>query len=365
MGTVLQWTFYDKTPPKELFDQWNKLCELNPHSCASSYPVFAEQSKYLLSDKSLIYAFAYDKTQMVCAIPLFSKSKRLCLIKTNVLQLVNHDHLDFHIIAGQNLWNARDLISSFMIALRQERKDWHYFQARNLFFGNDFNCKYNVPYYEKQTAYFTTAKKESIEQVIPKKLLKNINRHQKKIISHDEMLILKCINTIGDVISALDTFLEIEDSGWKGKSNTSISSQEETYNFYKKLFSEYAKQRKAQIYLLYVNDKAIAGAISFKHDKTIYLHKIAYSADLMSYSPGSIMIKMIIEEIITQSSASSLCLNTNPKWVDRWHPELMHLTAVEDFNDNLKGRILKILFRLHRFMKQVKVQIKQLMKKPC
>ncbi|MFK5947872.1 MAG: GNAT family N-acetyltransferase [Methylococcales bacterium] len=358
MGKGLCWQFMDSPPSMDLQNEWNRLCENNPYSCASSYPVFTDGSIFLLGNAKIIYAYAYKDKQLICAIPLFLKQKRFCFLNIKVLQIINHDHLDLHVIAGQNLWQINDLVESLFVAIKSKLKGWDYFQARNLYLDKSILNGYRVQFYQKKSAYFNIHNLDSINKVIPKKLLKNINRHQKKIKAEEGNLSLECLKPHDDVITALDKFMDIENSGWKGEANTSISSLNETSEFYTKLWDEYSKLGKAQIYILYLNGASIAGAISFKHETTIYLHKIAYLDSFKAYSPGSILIKMILESAIEKNTISRICLNTNPKWVNRWHPDILMLDAIECFNLTLKGQMLKQLLFLYRSVKTLKAYIK-------
>ena len=366
MDTKLTWSFANASPTEDLHNQWISLCENNPKSCISSYPVFSKSSRHLLSNHEILYAYAHDGTNdLVCVIPLYIKSKNICFLPCKVLQIINHDHLDVYVIAGQNLWDFETLINGFISTIRTELKGWDYFQARNLKTEVPLSSKYKLPFYTKESAYFNLSNTQNLNEVVPKKLLKNITRLQKKLSTAEQELRLECYNSEDTIGEALNKFMEIEDSGWKGESKTSIKSNDSTYSFYNDIWNGFSNSAefKAQIYLLYLNDTAIAGSISYRHNDSIYLHKIAYEESLTEFGPGSILVKLILEKELQAKGVTTLCLNTNPKWANRWHPEVYSLEAIESFNNNLKGQSLRVLFFCYRTAKKLKNLLDERIKK--
>ena len=359
MDKHIEWEFLTNQPSKEIFLEWDKLCENNPGSVASSFSEFSKNSEELIYASEVVYALGYTNKDLVCAIPLFKKQKKICFLNCNVLQITNHNHLDMYIIPGQNLWDANQLFARFLKAIKHQLKHWDYFQARNLAVDTPLAESVHLPDYQNETAYFTVDNNLKITNIIPKKLLKNIDRLQKKLCSDSQELHLKTHNSSEEISEALDTFMEIEDSGWKGKSGTSIISDDKTHQFYKKTWQSFSETSKSSIYSLILGDTTIAAAIAFRHNDSIYLHKITYSEELTQFGPGSILIKMIIETALSDNTLSTLCLNTNPKWADRWHPKIIKLQGVESFNLSMKGIALKLLFTLYRTAKKIKDKIKQ------
>lgn len=355
MENNLHWDFFiNKRPPRNIISQWNDISENNVYSCASSFPEFSINSSVFLKENDLIYAFAFNDGEMLLAVPLFIKKKRICFLNVSVLQVLNHDHLDTYVFAGQNNLLINDLVDELRSSLCKNLPAWDYFQARNLIVGTDLSELHQVPFYNKESAYFDIKDKGAITEVMSKKMLKNVNRLEKKLVSKDDVLELKCFSTVNDVTEALDRFVELEGSGWKGELNTSISSEQETMHFYNKTWRSFSENGKARIYLLYLNDKIIAGAISFRHSSNIYLHKIAYSEELTQFGPGSMLVKKVIERSLVDSSINSVNLNTSPKWAQRWHPEIIKLQAIEYFNYSIKGVLLKGFFTSHRTLKNLK-----------
>jgi len=366
MDTKLTWDFTNSSPTEDLRSKWITLCENNSKSCISSYPIFSKSSQQLLSNPEIIYAYAHDETNnIVSVIPLYVKSKNICFLSCKVLQIINHDHLDVYVIAGQNLWDFEALINSFISSIRTGLKGWDYFQARNLKLETPLSRKYKLPFYKKESAYFNLSNAQNLNEVVPKKLFKNITRLQKKLSTNEQELRLECYDSEGSIGKALDKFIEIEDSGWKGESKTSIKSNDSIYNFYNDIWNGFSNsdEFKTQIYLLYLNDTAIAGSISYRHNDSIYLHKIAYEDSLTEFGPGSILVKLILEKEFQAKEVTTLCLNTNPKWANRWHPKVYSLEAIESFNNNFKGLTLKVFFCCYRTAKRIKNLLDERIKK--
>ena len=88
------------------------------------------------------------------------------------------------------------------------------------------------------------------------------------------------------VAAALDVFLTLEASGWKGKAGSALQSDEAISAFTRDAVTALAVQGKAQIMTMTASGKPIASLIVFVEPGTAWLWKIAYDEDFARHSPG-------------------------------------------------------------------------------
>jgi len=354
---VTKWIFVKDHLTKEQSDEWEKLQLSCKESSASGSLSFAKHAHLLVTTNQFIYAFGYNNEKLLTVLPLMRNNKSALGLSYQYIQTINHDHLDCFIAPGQDKLKADDLISSLIKACRTQLDGWHLFIARRWLFQDSINQKYISPIYKRHAAYLDLNNDQKHHQLIPKKLLKNINRFEKRLSSEGQ-LNLQISEKKDDLPEALNMFIELEQSGWKGQKGSAIGCQKKLSIFYKNCWSEFSNSQRAKIFLLKIDEQLIAASIGYQASNRLYLHKITYDESLSNNGPGSILIKRVIEYACDDKTLSSLCFNTNPPWVARWHPEFYHLKAVLFFNTNLKGLLLKAFFYINSNLKLLKRHLK-------
>lgn len=151
-----------------------------------------------------------------------------------------------------------------------------------------------------------------------KKFARNLKRKRNKAQAIDELSLRRFYGDEAE--EAYHEFLRIEDSGWKGRSATSILKQPEKKRFYDRLFCAYRTAGVININLLYLGDVCIAGQFAVLCGRTLSLLKIAFNEEYASISPGD----LILEELITldrqHSDVDFLSFVTGVNWIDKWNP---------------------------------------------
>jgi len=355
---TLSWNFSNTAPTENMIKLWDELSDQNEKSVASSYYKFTELSNLSMGNGGIIYAYAYCNSQLVAAIPLFRKNKKISLFRSNTLQIVNHSHMDIYVPAKKKELSQQVLFISLFTALKKQVKHWNYFHVRNLLHEGFEDKSFLMKSYNQRSAFYNLNNINCLKQLISKKLLKNINRHQKKLTSDKKSITIESYENESNIQKAIDLFFEVENSGWKKRTKTSILSNPSTKNFYNELWNNFISRKKGVIYLLYLDHEVIAGAIAFTHNKCQYLHKIAFKEDYANFGPGSILIKEIIDLAINNRKIETICFNTYPKWLNRWHPDAHSLIALEDFNSNLKSKIIKLIITSLDLLRILKRKIK-------
>ena len=122
---------------------------------------------------------------------------------------------------------------------------------------------------------------------------------------------------------ALESFLELESSGWKGASGTgsSIALDPRTKAFYQSLFNGTQPRLGAHIRLLSVQGKAIAAQLCLQFGGTRTVLKIAYDEAHAGLSPGQVLMDYTIESACRNPLVECLSLVTGAAWMREWEPK--------------------------------------------
>jgi CelD/BcsL family acetyltransferase involved in cellulose biosynthesis len=103
--------------------------------------------------------------------------------------------------------------------------------------------------------------------------------------------------TPAGVEQAFETFLTMEKASWKGEQGTALLSDAHDAVFVRRLLYNLAARQDASVALLRVNGEAIAAQVLMYCGTTAYTWKTAFDATFSKYSPGTLLIDRITEEL--------------------------------------------------------------------
>ena len=96
---------------------------------------------------------------------------------------------------------------------------------------------------------------------------------------------------------AFEIFLALEKASWKGAEGTALLSDPRDAAFVRRLLQNLAAQGSASVALLRVDGEAIAAQVLMYCGTTAYTWKTAFSVKFAKYSPGSLLIDKITDEL--------------------------------------------------------------------
>ena len=88
------------------------------------------------------------------------------------------------------------------------------------------------------------------------------------------------------ILDAVETFLTIEASGWKGRSGTALSSHKQIAAFSRQAISSLAEKNRCEIHTMSFNKRMIAALVCFKSGDELFAWKMAFDEEFKHYSPG-------------------------------------------------------------------------------
>jgi CelD/BcsL family acetyltransferase involved in cellulose biosynthesis len=100
-----------------------------------------------------------------------------------------------------------------------------------------------------------------------------------------------------DVEPAFETFLVMEKASWKGEQGTALLSDSNDAAFVRRLLHNLAARGDASVALLRVDGEAVAAQVLMYCGSTAYTWKTAYDAKFSKYSPGTLLVDRITEEL--------------------------------------------------------------------
>ncbi|HEY7739821.1 MAG TPA: GNAT family N-acetyltransferase [Steroidobacteraceae bacterium] len=160
----------------------------------------------------------------------------------------------------------------------------------------------------------------------------------------------------GEIDAALDEFVQLEASGWKGRAGTAIAQDVRLRAFYRGLARELGPQGRVVVNTLRVAGRLIAGQFCLQGDDTLYVLKLAYDETWSRVAPGN----MLLEHLVLNGGADGIHrinLVGNPQWLRDWQPASQDVHCHWVTNGSLRGRALAGLLdarrRLRPFVRRV------------
>jgi CelD/BcsL family acetyltransferase involved in cellulose biosynthesis len=103
--------------------------------------------------------------------------------------------------------------------------------------------------------------------------------------------------TLDGARQAFECFLALEQASWKGARGTALLSDAHDAAFVRQLFQNLAARQNASVALLRVDGEAVAAQVLMYCGATAYTWKTAFDAKYSKYSPGTLLIDRITDEL--------------------------------------------------------------------
>ncbi|MGE3149246.1 MAG: GNAT family N-acetyltransferase [Pseudorhodoplanes sp.] len=117
------------------------------------------------------------------------------------------------------------------------------------------------------------------------KKLKELRR-QRHRLADDGAVSFTVASEPDDVAAALECFLALEASGWKGRRSTALARDAGDGRFIREAAQALARHRAFEVVTLKRGNDAVAAGIVLRHHRRAYFFKIAFDESLARLSPG-------------------------------------------------------------------------------
>jgi CelD/BcsL family acetyltransferase involved in cellulose biosynthesis len=164
-----------------------------------------------------------------------------------------------------------------------------------------------------------------LDHTIGHKKRKELRRQRKRLADNGTVT----SNSISDpaaIAQALDDFLTLEASGWKGRAGTAARIHSDTDRLLHAAVAALASEGKACVDRLCVDARAIAALVTLKSGATAWTWKIAYDERFARFSPGLLLLLDATERLLAERDIARVdsCATENHPMIDHvWRERLL------------------------------------------
>ena len=124
-----------------------------------------------------------------------------------------------------------------------------------------------------------------------------------------------------DAGAALERFIAIEASGWKGRRGSSLRDRPDLHDFFRRYSQRAAARRRLRISSLRFGGQLAAMEISVDAYDRMWQLKIGYNDALSQFYPGLQLTRESIRSAFERGVQSYEFLGAAASWEERWRPE--------------------------------------------
>lgn len=127
------------------------------------------------------------------------------------------------------------------------------------------------------------------------------------------------------IAQALDSFLLLETTGWKGRAHTAAAQHPELRIFMHRVIGALAAAGQARIDLMQLDDRPIAAGITLISGTTAWFWKIAYDESYGPFSPGVQLVRTLTERLAADPAITRVdsCASAHHPMIDHlWRERL-------------------------------------------
>jgi CelD/BcsL family acetyltransferase involved in cellulose biosynthesis len=124
-----------------------------------------------------------------------------------------------------------------------------------------------------------------LHEAVSGRKLKELRRQRHRLAEHGEVR-FDVARSRPAVEAALETFLKLEASGWKGERGTALAQVEGDLAFIRRAVKALAETKSCEIMTLRAGDTPVASGIVLRHQSRAFFFKIGVDERFAKYSPG-------------------------------------------------------------------------------
>jgi CelD/BcsL family acetyltransferase involved in cellulose biosynthesis len=302
-------------------------------------------------DQQLHILLLRNAGQLVGAVPMMRSKARLYGLKVDSLQTIYNPHtprVDFIIAPGwaekvyESVWNyLRDQTECEMIAFRQVPGDSSTISTIEAMAAADgwlsgqwmappspyiaLNCTHDELLKRLKGGYRYNLRK----------------RHER--LSKIGPVDVEVITQRERVRDAMQDGLRIEAAAWKGESGTAIASDASVTDFYIRLAERQADVNQLRLTFLKVRGKRISFNYILCSDNKLYGVKIGYDPEFHTYSPGNMLLNLILQDACPKGLSEYDFLGVDDEWKMDWTDTTRAHRWLFLFRNGIRSRMLHYL----------------------
>jgi O-antigen/teichoic acid export membrane protein/CelD/BcsL family acetyltransferase involved in cellulose biosynthesis len=175
-------------------------------------------------------------------------------------------------------------------------------------------------------AMLTAGSAAALDQRIPRKTRKELARLARRL-GEDADLDFEVATAEADLAPALDAFLDLERSGWKGRRGTAMAARPQEEAFIRAAAAGLAAHGHMRVALLRHGGRPIAGALVILGVGRAFYFKTAYDERYRRFSPGALVTRALSGHLLADPAilATDSLATANHPMIDRLWPDRLEL----------------------------------------
>ncbi|SHM75292.1 GNAT family N-acetyltransferase [Bradyrhizobium lablabi] len=152
---------------------------------------------------------------------------------------------------------------------------------------------------------------ELLQEALGSKKLKELRRQRNRLAEHGPIR-FDVARECKDVAAALETFLKLEASGWKGQRGTALGQHAGDAAFIRRATEGLAETGQCQIVTLRAGDTPVASAIVLRHQDRAFYFKLGVDERFAKLSPGVQLTLDLTRQLCADPSIGLVDSTANP-----------------------------------------------------
>ncbi|MFG3594187.1 GNAT family N-acetyltransferase [Bradyrhizobium sp. RDI18] len=143
------------------------------------------------------------------------------------------------------------------------------------------------------------------------KKLKELRRQRNRLAEHGAVH-FDVARTPGEIAAAVETFLVLEASGWKGQRGTALGQHEGDAAFVRRATSALAETGQCEIVTLRAGETPVATAIVLRHQDRAFYFKLGVDERFAKFSPGVQLTLELTQHLCADPAIAMVDSTANP-----------------------------------------------------
>jgi CelD/BcsL family acetyltransferase involved in cellulose biosynthesis len=139
--------------------------------------------------------------------------------------------------------------------------------------------------------------------------------------------------------SQLDTAIQVEAAGWKGRQGTALACDSPRAAFYRQYAAAASRKGILRICFLYIGDRPAAMQIAVEWASRFWLLKIGYDESYKRCSPGALLMLEVIREAARRGLRSVEFLGAVEPWTRIWTQLARPCVSVRAYPASVTGQV--------------------------
>ena len=156
---------------------------------------------------------------------------------------------------------------------------------------------------------------EVLRDALSAKKLKELRRQRNRLAEQHGAVRFEVARSIDDVAQAVEVFLALEASGWKGERGTALRQDDGDLSFIRRATRGLAETGQCEIATLHAGETPVAAAVVLRHQDRAFYFKLGIDEAFSKFSPG---VQLTLE--LTRHLCADAVLVTADSTASAHHP---------------------------------------------